>query len=299
MSSEMGLKESQKKVGQLYPVIVAKDGRVVDGLHRLKEVPNWKSIRLEEIDTDEKYWAGRIVANTRRDVSYSERKDWFNQLAEVYFEQGIKSDGSIVKKVMEATGYSDRSVARYLDDKYKMKEHAVKKPFEDIMSSKPLTPIDVAKQTLGADYNAVEEAIRKEVQVNIEADMKEKLSKDPDFIIEIVENAPMTLPSILEKRPYTKEGYYKPFLTKKQAEELSEAHRKTEEDLQRRRDDPNLQARARLTKAWMSIGHVLGVLDNLFCPKCGSDAKTHLVWKCHPEIGMVETQNLYKSKLEH
>ena len=41
MSDEYSLKKSKDKSGPLYPVIIAKNGRVIDGRHRLKEDPDW------------------------------------------------------------------------------------------------------------------------------------------------------------------------------------------------------------------------------------------------------------------
>ena len=291
---DYNLKKSQKVVGQLYPVLLSKDGKVIDGKHRLEQEKDWRVEEHSEIDTEYKYFCARLISNfNRRRMNADEIAIYVNKMAEILWQEGLRArpeKNSIAQKITDDVGWkSSTTVHVYLDDKYKAKDFDTSKLRAKRVISKttPYTLADAENEFGDEKVSSLKEAIKKE------------LSEDADFIIDTVEKAPMTLPLILEKRPYTREGYYKPFLTKKQAEELREAHRKTEEDLQKRREDPELQARARLTKAWMSIGHVLGVLDNLFCPKCGSDAKTHLVWKCHPEIGMVETQNLYKSKLEH
>ena len=186
MSEEYDLKKSKETIGQLYPILKSKDGQIVDGFHREKADANWKTLVLPEIDNEEKFWTARIIANTRRDILYSERERWFNELAEVFLKQGIKPDGSIVKKVMETTGYSERSVTRYLGDKYKM-QTAPQGISKTAVTAVPQTPIDIVKQKLGSGYNAVEKEIEKNLRMNIEEETKEKLLKSPEFQREVIQ----------------------------------------------------------------------------------------------------------------
>jgi len=51
--SEYDLKKSEKGIGQLYPILEAKDGEVIDGFHREEADKKWKRVRLEHIDTEE------------------------------------------------------------------------------------------------------------------------------------------------------------------------------------------------------------------------------------------------------
>jgi hypothetical protein len=64
--SEYDLKESESTVGQLYPVLLSKDGKVIDGFHRLEADKNWKKMKINEIDTEEKLLLARLVANFHR-----------------------------------------------------------------------------------------------------------------------------------------------------------------------------------------------------------------------------------------
>ena len=78
---EYDLRTSEDKVGQLYPVILAKDGKVIDGLHRLNIDSQWRTETLEHIDNREKFLKARIIANLhRRTVPASERKQDIHQI---------------------------------------------------------------------------------------------------------------------------------------------------------------------------------------------------------------------------
>ena len=124
MSSEENydLKKSGKKF-QLYPVLMDKKGNMIDGDHRLRADPNWKTEIVEGVETEEDLLIARLIANTnRRRVSGKERSESINRLAEIYMEQGYKSvltGNEIVKKIMEVTGWSQVWVNSFLDDKYK------------------------------------------------------------------------------------------------------------------------------------------------------------------------------------
>jgi len=48
-----GLEKSEKKIGQLYPILRDAEGKVIDGWHRLDVNPQWKSITLEDVKTEE------------------------------------------------------------------------------------------------------------------------------------------------------------------------------------------------------------------------------------------------------
>jgi len=89
-ADEYNLKESAKAIGQLRPAILAKDGWVVDGLHRLRADPKWKTERHEEIDTEEKKWIARAHTNlARRTVGREEKREIINNLAKIYEAQGL------------------------------------------------------------------------------------------------------------------------------------------------------------------------------------------------------------------
>ncbi|MFH2111736.1 MAG: hypothetical protein ABIJ47_10820 [Candidatus Bathyarchaeota archaeon] len=122
MSEEYDLKRSREKVGQLYPVIKANwgDNPIIDGYHRKNADPEWREVVLEDIDSKEKFLKARIIANLhRRTVPASEIKAWVNELAEyARNEKGIQP-GEISGWIAEETGYAERTIRRYLDEKFK------------------------------------------------------------------------------------------------------------------------------------------------------------------------------------
>jgi hypothetical protein len=128
LSEEYDLKKSENKIGQLYPVLVTKDGKIIDGFHRKDADPNWKTMVVPEIDDEEKLLAARLIANFhRRQVSKEEKEEWINGLAQIYKAQGlgvssIKGDGiqnEIKQKIMEVTGLSESTVSRHLANEFK------------------------------------------------------------------------------------------------------------------------------------------------------------------------------------
>ena len=72
--NERGLKGSEDTIGQIYPVIRGADGRVIDGFHRLDVDPNWKSVTLENVVTEEERLIVSAHVNViRRKVSRNEK----------------------------------------------------------------------------------------------------------------------------------------------------------------------------------------------------------------------------------
>ena len=122
MSEEYDLKKSEKGIGQLYPILKSKDGKTIDGFHREAANPNWKSVMLPEIDTEEKLLIARAVANWhRREVPKKEKAEWINGLAEIYQKQGC---ANMAEKIANVTGLGLRTVYRYLNPEYKQQQVA-------------------------------------------------------------------------------------------------------------------------------------------------------------------------------
>jgi len=118
-SSEYDLVNSTKVVGQLYPVLLASDGSVIDGLHRLVADKNWKAIRLPHIKTNAQKLVARIVANTcRRDITPKEKRQWVTELAEELKQNDVPR-GKVAGRVAELTGMSDSWVRLYLPKQFK------------------------------------------------------------------------------------------------------------------------------------------------------------------------------------
>jgi len=139
------LKGSTALVGQLYPVLKAKDGSILDGIHRNKVDESWRSEVLENIDSEEKKLAARLIANFhRRRIPREEKATWINGLATLYqsqgfkvFKDGDKSQGSneIAERIAEVTGIHRRTVNTYLKNDFKQ-SNKVREDHENAERSK-------------------------------------------------------------------------------------------------------------------------------------------------------------------
>jgi hypothetical protein len=113
------LQQSAKKVGQLYPILTDRDGRVIDGEHRLHVNKNWHCITLDHIKTEKQWLVARIVSNNvRRTVPHREKRLLLQQLADVLLAEGV-SPGRIAYKIADETGMSYRWVTKYLPMQFK------------------------------------------------------------------------------------------------------------------------------------------------------------------------------------
>ena len=125
MSSEENydLKKSGKKF-RLYPVLKDKKGNMIDGDHRLRADPNWKTEIVEGVETEEDLLSARCMANwQRRRLSAGEKTKLINDLAELYKNQGYKvliTGNELAKKIVDVTGLSQPTVNKYLNNEYKV-----------------------------------------------------------------------------------------------------------------------------------------------------------------------------------
>lgn len=167
---EYSLRNSTKKVGELYPVIVAKNGDVVDGFHRRNAKANWRTEVREDLDTPEKVVMARLIANKfRRQVTADEVGGWVNDLAEIAVTiYGLKP-GEISRWIADETGYSRDQVTNYLDDKYKRRDLATAKPGgRDDRGLDPI--ISEAEEALGPErYQELRKALVRDPVVQREA----------------------------------------------------------------------------------------------------------------------------------
>lgn len=197
MSEEYDLKKSERGIGQLYPILEAKDGEVIDGVHRDKADKNWKRIRLPQIDTEEKKLLARLIANFhRRQVTWEEKEKWINGLAELYKQEGVIA-GEISKRIQEKTGLSQPTVDEYLHQIYKgdssrreRKEYATTIPASQVIihrSGKEYGEKLVARHR--------EEVIAEE-KPKIIKEVKNELLRNPEFIREAIERAPELVPTL-------------------------------------------------------------------------------------------------------
>lgn len=154
MSEEYDLKKSENKIGQLYPVLVTKDGKIIDGFHRKDADPNWKTLVLPEIDDEEKLLAARLIANFhRRHVEQWEKEEWINGLARIYQKEGLKVSvrvgsaqprNQIIDKIGEVTGLDETTIRDYISSEFKQKQP------EQFEEQKPRVPAsEKVEKTLG------------------------------------------------------------------------------------------------------------------------------------------------------
>jgi hypothetical protein len=145
--ADYDLKASTCEIGQLYPVLKAADGEIIDGFHRTVSDPSWKTLVLQHIDTEEKKIVARLVANFhRRQTSRQEREGWINSLAAMYQKQGFKIEGKrkraqgsnqIIEKICAATGLAYRTVQQHLAPEFKQGAFARPDPSQHQVRSEP------------------------------------------------------------------------------------------------------------------------------------------------------------------
>jgi len=124
-------KTKENLVGELYPILEAADGEIVDGHHR-KEA-GWESRRqLPQIQTKLQKLIARVVAHQRRTMKFEERRELYDEIAEELIKTGVAQPEyspnipadrrdlpKVIDKMAEILGVSEHSVAMYISDKYK------------------------------------------------------------------------------------------------------------------------------------------------------------------------------------
>jgi ParB-like chromosome segregation protein Spo0J len=175
LSEEYDLKKSENKIGQLYPILKSKDGQIIDGFHRQKADPNWKSLVVPEIDSEEKLLLARLIANFhRRQITREEKEEWINGLAEIYKKQGlnVSPKNEILAKIVAVTGLNQSTVQLFMKSKYKQTEpEALQKHEPRVLASERI------ETTLGSE---VAERFRKEVLEEATLSPKEKAKREAE-----------------------------------------------------------------------------------------------------------------------
>ena len=108
------LRLSANTVGKLYPVLLDRDGNVIDGKHRLAADESWPKIKLEHVGCERERLLARLISNVcRRTVSSSEKSETLARLGRIYLEAGERP-GKLAYRIAEETGMSYRWVMKYL-----------------------------------------------------------------------------------------------------------------------------------------------------------------------------------------
>lgn len=114
----LGLIESEKLIGQLYPVLIDEQGNVLDGQHRLKANPNWRKEVVKGIDSERKKAMVRLHANWHR--QFARKEQILSELATV-------TDWHETAPYAAFLGCSIRTIQRYLPQKYKQRQRSAKR----------------------------------------------------------------------------------------------------------------------------------------------------------------------------
>lgn len=152
----LGLIESEKLVGQLYPVLVDEQGNVLDGQHRLKANPNWRK-EVKGVDSDRKKAMVRLHANWHR--QFARKEQILSELAEV-------TDWHETAPYAAFLGCSTRTIQRYLPQKYKQRQRTAKRQLS-LSESKELS--------------------------SYEAELRDKFTKEEDKIFPCLVSGNMTI----------------------------------------------------------------------------------------------------------
>ncbi len=124
------LKATSKVAGQLFPILVDKQGKIIDGKHRFEANQNWKRL---EWDVDElTAHRARLVMNAiRRQVDPQD----YNEFAEYLLktEPGdqpyrVASGLTIAERISELTGIPERTVYDHLKPEFKRTKEIIAGP---------------------------------------------------------------------------------------------------------------------------------------------------------------------------
>jgi len=122
MEERYDLTESRRSVRELYPVLLDAHGNVIDGFHRLRADPDWRTETLEHIKTPTQLVLARIIANThRRAISREEREEQINELARCLLEGENVPREELISTIAELTTFSDDYIRRLTSDDYKLR----------------------------------------------------------------------------------------------------------------------------------------------------------------------------------
>jgi hypothetical protein len=130
MEERYDLGESKHSVRELCPVLLDAHGNVIDGYHRLRADPGWRTETLEHIRTPTQLVLARIIANThRRAVSREEREEQVNEFAKCLVEDENVSREGLIPTIADLTTFSDRYVrGRYLQGSQEVAVHESDRP---------------------------------------------------------------------------------------------------------------------------------------------------------------------------
>lgn len=178
MSEEVDLKSSSKsEIGRLIrqfgPILLNKDGQILDGKHRQQADSDWPKVKTT-VSPGLQTFAARLILNTRRRVAdtndYNEFAKWLVQNEPGDKPYRVKSGKSIAERMSELTGIPVDTIREYLDDQYKGPQKAGVSPTslgtgEQVRVPEQLAPevkalVNQLKTTANANPRLMKEIIR-------------------------------------------------------------------------------------------------------------------------------------------
>jgi hypothetical protein len=119
------LRRSREQLGELEPVLLTPEGRIIDGRHRLEAYPGW---RKEVADvTPKQAVIERIHRTLKSRVTRKERKAQILELALYLEDEGVGSD-DMVGELAKLVPFSEKYIRKLLPKKYKREYLAPTKP---------------------------------------------------------------------------------------------------------------------------------------------------------------------------
>jgi hypothetical protein len=104
------LKQSERAIGQIYPVLKNAQGGIIDGFHRKRSNPDWKEATLP-INAGLETLKLRAHLNLmRRDIPREEKQEWVSEARKLLQQQGKKGTQ---KEIAEALRMSREWVEKY------------------------------------------------------------------------------------------------------------------------------------------------------------------------------------------
>jgi len=130
------IEKSSKKFGQLYPVLVDINGKLIDGENRKKVFENPSIKKLGNIKTKKDRLEARLVANHARKGQH--KQTWvltLDQLALILEREGVESIGIQIAK---ETGLPYRTLMRYLPSQFKNQAQSIRASHPRLPHGTPL-----------------------------------------------------------------------------------------------------------------------------------------------------------------
>jgi very-short-patch-repair endonuclease/predicted transcriptional regulator len=149
------LTRSARKLGQLYPILKDKRGNIIDGFHRQNADPDWATVTVESVDSDQKLELARLATNfCRRTLKEPEFQ---NKLKFLIGKCGMKPE-----EIAEQTGISERTIYRYIPQELKPKGEAIsegmKKQLTSVSSSSNIQDmVECSNCHMGKHPNEIKE----------------------------------------------------------------------------------------------------------------------------------------------